>query len=105
MSDDSESLDISSKASSSVEVNADVRFQFENNEIMDIFFNSFYPELNSLPTKRTRFTLSKIESPKPVAVFHIECDDLIAFRATINHFIIFASTIEKTIKLIESKDL
>lgn len=98
-----ENYEIDSKELSYVSVNADIRFEFDTNEALDIFFTSFTPEMASLPSKRTKFTLQKIQAPKPTAEFHIECDDLTAFRATINHFILFASLIEKTIKLIEKE--
>jgi tRNA threonylcarbamoyladenosine modification (KEOPS) complex Pcc1 subunit len=101
MSEDSYEVD--SKELSNVGVNADIQFKFDTNEALDIFFTSFTPEMASIPSKRTKFSLKKIQEPKPMAEFHIECDDLTAFRATINHFILFASLIEKTIKLIEKE--
>lgn len=104
MSQHSSEIDNAQISRNAVKVNAEVRFEFETTEMLDIFFASFYPELDSLPTKRTKFTISKIEPPKPTALFHIESEDLTAFRATINHFILFASIIEKTIKLIEYKN-
>ena len=68
-----------SKDPSSVKVSSEIRFEFANTELLEIFFTSFQPEMGSLPSKRTKYTLQKEYSPKPAAVFSIQCDDLIAF--------------------------
>jgi tRNA threonylcarbamoyladenosine modification (KEOPS) complex Pcc1 subunit len=101
MSEESEQQD--RIESGKITVSTELRFSFPTNESLEIFFSSFEPEMHSIPSKRTRFTMKKEFGVKPAVVFHIECDDLIAFRATVNHFIVFASIIEKTLAITESK--
>ena len=81
-------------------VASNLNLQFKTPEDADIFYQSFMPEFDTLPMKRSQWQISHSpESPCDI-LFDINSDDETAFRATINSVIQFAHVIEVTINLV-----
>ncbi len=77
-----------------------VELQFKNNKIRDISYNSFIPEIKKLQTKRSEVSIEKKNNN--VIVFNIKCDDITAFRASINEIISFGKVIDNTLKIVDN---
>ena len=80
----------------SFSINSFIEFKFNNYQIRDISYNSFLPELKKLQTKRSRVIMEKKEES---LIFHIECSDITAFRATISDVIGFGKIINNSLEL------
>jgi tRNA threonylcarbamoyladenosine modification (KEOPS) complex Pcc1 subunit len=74
----------------------DLCLKFISKAEATIFLESFSPELNSLPMKRSTFEVKQIDNQ---ILFKIHSDDAVAFRATINNFLQFAHVVEQTIDI------
>ena len=76
-----------------------IKFEFNSPSDAEIFYQSFIPEFQDMPMKRSKWTISKPKADSSEIFFQIESEDATAFRATINSLIQFANIVEKTINL------
>lgn len=83
-----------------IKIDSDLNFSFKSKEDASIFLESFSPEIQALPMKRSTFEVRQEEN---LIRFKIHSDDAVAFRATINSFLQFAHTVEQTINICEKK--
>jgi tRNA threonylcarbamoyladenosine modification (KEOPS) complex Pcc1 subunit len=77
-------------------IKSQIELKFNNSKIRDIAFNSFFPELKKVKSKRSNIHMEKSNNS---IVFSIESSDITAFRASINDIISFGKIIENTLKL------
>lgn len=75
-----------------------IDIQFKNSKLRDICYNSFLPEYNLKKAKRSTLTMEKKENS---LIFHIESNDITAFRATITEIISFGKVFDNSIKIVE----
>ena len=80
-----------------MKIQATLRFIFNSRENASIFLQSFNPEAAQLPMKRSTFTTFQEDA---TIRFEITSEDAVAFRATMNSFLQFAHTVEKTVLLV-----
>jgi tRNA threonylcarbamoyladenosine modification (KEOPS) complex Pcc1 subunit len=84
-----------------MKVESSLRLIFDCSENAQIFYDSFMPEFESLPMKRSHWEINPPRDNLTEINFQISSDDETAFRATINSVIQFAHIIETTIGLIK----
>ncbi len=76
-----------------------ITFRFENPNNASIFYNSFLPEFEDMPLKRSKWEICHPDQNLNEIIFKIQSEDATAFRATINSLVQFANIVEKTINL------
>ncbi len=76
-----------------------IKFEFDTPSDAEIFYQSFIPEFQDIPMKRSKWTISNPKADSNEINFQIDSEDATAFRATVNSLIQFANIVEKTIKL------
>jgi tRNA threonylcarbamoyladenosine modification (KEOPS) complex Pcc1 subunit len=79
-----------------MKIQATIRFLFESEGTATIFLQSFSPEIDQMPMKRTAWSFEKQKSE---IIFEIHSEDAIAFRATLNSLLQFAYAVEKTVQI------
>ncbi|MFX0047009.1 MAG: KEOPS complex subunit Pcc1 [Candidatus Hermodarchaeota archaeon] len=79
-------------------IKSTLEIQFKNSNLCDIAYNSFLPEFKSQKSKRSKISLVKEESS---LIFHIESNDITAFRASINEIISFGRIIDGVLKIVK----
>ena len=75
-----------------------IEIEFKDDEIRDISYNSFIPELSQLSRKRTSLNIVK---GKNSIIFNLKAADFTAFRAAISDIINFGKILEKSKKLLK----
>ncbi len=75
-----------------------IEIEFKDEEIRDISYNSFIPELSQLSRKRTSLN---IEKGKNSIIFIVTATDITAFRAAVSDIINFGKILEKSKKLLK----
>ena len=75
-----------------------IKFEFNSASDAEIFYESFIPEFQDMPMKRSKWTISNPKVDSNEILFQINSEDATAFRATVNSLIQFANIVEKTIK-------
>lgn len=76
-----------------------IELNFKNPELCEISYNSFLPEFNNRRSTRSK---TIIEKKGKSLIFHIESNDITAFRASINEIINFGKIIEDTVRIIDN---
>ena len=76
-----------------------IKFEFNSANDAEIFYESFIPEFQDMPMKRSKWTISNPKADSNEISFQINSEDATAFRATVNSLIQFANIVEKTIKI------
>lgn len=79
-------------------IKSTLEIQFKNSNLCDIAYNSFLPEFKSQKSKRSKISLVKEENS---LIFHIESNDITAFRASINEIISFGRIIDGVLKIVK----
>ncbi|MFX1364721.1 MAG: KEOPS complex subunit Pcc1 [Promethearchaeota archaeon] len=77
-----------------------IEFIFKSTKKRDISYNSFLPEFKKLQTKRSEVSVEKKKDN--TIVFNLICNDITAFRASINEIISFGKVIDDTIRIVEN---
>lgn len=81
-------------------IKGNINFLFRNSNHRDIAYNSYFPELKKLQTKRSKLSMKKENEKK--LLFLIICSDITAFRATINDVIALGKIVENCIKIFDT---
>lgn len=76
-----------------------IELKFNDSQIRDISYNSFYPEIKKLQTNRSKVLVEKQHDCK--LVFKVESNDITAFRASMNEIISFGKIIDNTLQIAE----
>ena len=84
----------------SFSIESTIEFQFKSSKIRDISYNSFLPEFTKLQTKRSEVFMEKKNDN--FIVFNLKCNDITAFRASINEIISFGKVIDNTSKIVDN---
>lgn len=82
-------------------ISTSISLEFASAEKAHIFYQSFIPEFNDMPMKRSSWTIRPFQPLDQKLTFDIKADDATAFRATINSLIQFASIVERTFSITE----
>jgi len=83
----------------SFSIESTIEFRFKTSKIRDISYNSFLPEFTKLQTKRSEVFMEKKNNN--FIVFNIKCNDITAFRASINEIISFGKVIDNTSRIVD----
>lgn len=75
-----------------------IEIQFNNEELRNISYNSFIPEISQVPRKRTSLI---VEKDKKSLIFRLKALDFTALRAAISDIVNFGKIIEKNLNLIK----
>ena len=80
-------------------IRSTIKLLFKNTDLCSYCYKAFYPELNSIESKRSTISMEKKDKS---LIFTIESNDITAFRASINEIISFGKVIEDTIHISEN---
>jgi tRNA threonylcarbamoyladenosine modification (KEOPS) complex Pcc1 subunit len=80
-------------------IQSTIKLLFNKPELCSYSFNTFYPELNSIESKRSTIAM---EQKGNSLIFSIESQDITAFRASVNEIVSFGKIIDDTIHLSEN---
>ena len=80
-------------------IQSSINLIFKNSDLCAYCYNAFYPELNSIESKRSTISMEKKDKS---LIFTIESNDITAFRASVNEIISFGKIIDNTIRISEN---
>ncbi len=83
-----------------MQISDHIQLHFATNLDASIFYQSFLPEITSMPMKRSSWTMHPPEE-QGTLIIEIEAQDAIAYRATINVIIQMAYIVEKTLQIVD----
>ena len=80
-------------------IQSTIKLLFKNSELCVFCYKAFYPELNSIESKRSTISMEKKDKS---LIFSIESKDITAFRASVDEIISFGKVINNTIHISEN---
>ncbi|TFF84341.1 MAG: hypothetical protein EU552_00545 [Promethearchaeota archaeon] len=80
-------------------IRSTIKLLFNNSDLCSYCYNAFYPELNSVESKRSTISMEKKEKS---LIFTIESVDITSFRASMNEIVSFGKVIDNTIDISEN---
>jgi len=80
-------------------IQSTIKLLFKNSDLCSYCYNAFYPELNSIESKRS---ITSMEKKGKSLIFTIESNDITAFRASMDEIISFSKVIDNTIHISEN---
>jgi KEOPS complex subunit Pcc1 len=80
-------------------INCNLSMKFNTEEDASIFYNSYMPEHEKIPKKRSKIS---VHQSMDEIIFEIKAKDVVAFRASINSILQFGNVVFKIIEKVDS---
>ena len=86
-----------------MKITSKITLHFKTVENADTFVQSFTPELEDIPMKRSTIEVEELSPGEKDVCLLINAEDPVAYRASITNLVQSADLVEKTIQMVEKE--